>query len=36
VSCACVAVDESHSVLVSNLWNGYRAQRLVGASRDVS
>ena len=30
------AVDESHGVLVSNLWDGYWGPRFVGASREVA
>ena len=30
------AVDESHGVAVSNLWDGYWSPRLVGASRAIS
>jgi cell wall-associated NlpC family hydrolase len=29
------AVDESHGVAVSNLWDGYWGPRFVGASRDI-
>lgn len=30
------AVDEAHGVLVSNLWDGYWAPRLVGATRALA